>query len=512
MGTFELLAIIALVALAAGNLFVGVTNDAVNFLNSAIAAKAAPRKIILLAASIGVLIGATFSDGIIEVARKGIFHPTFFTAHEAIIVFTAVAIADIILLDLYSTFGLPTSTTVSIVFELFGAALVMAFWKVGGNFDAAWEAINSASAMKIILGILLSVGVAFMLGLIVQFITRILFTFDYKSRLKSWGFLWCGVALTSLMFFLLLKGGKHASFMTDDVQAWVSTHTLLILGSCFVVFSLLSLVLIKARVNILKMIILIGTGALALAFAGNDLANFIGVSVGGVHAFLGSDLADKLPTPNWVLLSAGIIMMISIFISKKANTVVNTSINLASHDKHAMNDWKRNIIAEKVSEIMVFCFQMITSLIPKRIRKWIMSRWNHKTEDEEERCAFDLIRASVNLMVAAAVISYATSYKLPLSTTYVTFMVVMGTSLADGAWGRDCAPSRITGVLTVISGWFMTAFFAFILAGITVTVLNFTHTYGLVFLSLLVVFLIYKLLHVHDKRHERKKVNGSTSW
>lgn len=512
MGTFELLAIIALIALAVGNLFVGVTNDAVNFLNSAIAAKAAPRKIILVAASIGVLVGATFSDGIIEVARKGIFHPTFFTAQEAIIVFTAVALADIILLDLYSTFGLPTSTTVSIVFELFGAALVMAFWKTGMNFEEAWLAINSASAMKIILGILLSVGVAFAMGLVVQFITRLLFTFDYKSRLKKWGFLWCGAALTSLMFFLLLKGGKHASFMTDNMEAWIGDHTLLILGVCFAVFSFISWLLMKTRINILKLIILIGTGSLALAFAGNDLANFIGVSVGGVHAFLGSDLADKLPTPTWVLLGAGIIMMISIFISKKANSVVNTSINLASKEKGVIKDWKQNYFAEKMTEIMVFCYRLMKWIIPNPLLRWMKSRWNHKSDDREEKQAFDLIRASVNLMVAAAVISYATSYKLPLSTTYVTFMVIMGTSMADGAWGRECTPSRITGVLTVISGWFMTAFFAFILAGITVTVLNFGHTYGLIALSLLVVFLIYKLLHVHDKRDRKKKADGATSW
>lgn len=512
MGTFELLAIIALIALAVGNLFVGVTNDAVNFLNSAIAAKAAPRKIILLAASIGVLIGATFSDGIIEVARKGIFHPTFFTATEAIIVFTAVAFADIILLDLYSTFGLPTSTTVSIVFELFGAALVMAFWKVGGDFDAAWEAINSASAMKIILGILLSVGVAFTLGFIVQFVTRLLFTFDYKSRLKKFGFLWCGVALTSLMYFLLLKGGKHASFMTDEMHGWIAANTLEVLGVCLVVFSIFSFFLIRRKVNILKLIILIGTGALALAFAGNDLANFIGVSVGGVHAFLGSDLADKLPTPTWVLTGAGVVMMISIFISKKANSVVNTSINLASKHQDAVKDWKRNIFAEKLTRIIVFLYGLVIWFIPKRIQAWIASRWDHHPEADDEKKAFDLIRASVNLMVAAAVISYATSQKLPLSTTYVTFMVVMGTSLADGAWSRTCAPSRVTGVLTVISGWFMTAFFAFVLAGITVTILNFTHSYGVVFLAILVSVLIYQLLHVHNRRHHRKKAEGATHW
>ena len=510
MGIFELLAIIALIALAAGNLFVGVTNDAVNFLNSAIATKAASRKVILIVSSIGVIIGATFSDGIIEVARKGIFHPTFFTPQEAILVFTAVAIADIILLDLYSTFGLPTSTTVSIVFELFGAALVMAFWKVG-TFDGAWEAINSSSAMKIILGILLSVGVAFLIGLVVQFISRLIFTFDYKQRLQKFGFLWCGAALTSLMFFLLLKGSKHAAFMTDAVKAWIDANTLTVLGVSFVAFSLLSYILIKSKVNILKVIILIGTGSLALAFAGNDLANFIGVSVGGVHAYLGSDLADQLPTPIWVLAGAGTVMMISIFTSKKANTVLSTSINLASHEKDAIKDWAANAFSRRLTKIVTFFYELVLVLMPRKAQQWMAQRWNHEP-GKDEKTAFDLMRASVNLMVAAAVISYATSHKLPLSTTYVAFMVAMGTSLADGAWGRHCAPSRITGVLTVISGWFMTAFFAILMAGFTVTVLYFANIYGLIGLVLLVIFMIYKLAHIHDKRDKKKKPNGSVSW
>ncbi|MBT5015936.1 inorganic phosphate transporter [Candidatus Peregrinibacteria bacterium] len=510
MGMFELLAIIALIALAVGNLFVGVTNDAVNFLNSAVATKAASRKTILIVSSIGVLIGATFSDGIIEVARKGIFHPTFFTAQEAILVFTAVALADIILLDLYSTFGLPTSTTVSIVFELFGAALVMAFWKVG-TLNGAWEAINSSSAMKIILGILISVGVAFLIGLVVQFLSRLIFTFDYKQRLQKYGFLWCGAALTSLMFFLLLKGSKHAAFMTDTLKDWISANTLTVLGVSFVAFSLLSYVLIRSKVNILKIIILIGTGSLALAFAGNDLANFIGVSVGGVHAYLGSDLADKLPTPTWVLAGAGTVMMFAIFTSKKANTVLNTSINLASHEKDAVRDWGANSFSRKLTRIVTFLFELVLAVIPQKIQDWMAHRWDHQP-DQEEKTAFDLMRASVNLMVAAAVISYATSHKLPLSTTYVAFMVAMGTSLADGAWDRDCAPSRITGVLTVISGWFMTAFFALLMAGVTVSVLYWANIYGLVGMCLLVVFLVYKLAHVHDKRDQKKKANGAKSW
>ncbi|MBU1018961.1 MAG: inorganic phosphate transporter [Patescibacteria group bacterium] len=501
--TFELLAVITLIVLALGSLMVGVVNDAVNFLNSAIGAKAAPRKIIMLVAAAGVMIGATFSDGIIEVARKGIFHPEFFTLNEAIIIFTGAIIANIVLLDLFSTFGLPTSTTVSIVFALFGAALSTALLKTG-DWDAAWEAINSASAVKIMLGILLSVGFAFAIGVVAQFITRLIFTFDYARRFNRFGFLWSGVALSALVFFILIKGGKHATFMTDDLQAWISTHTLTIMVGSFVVFSLLSLILIRLKVNVLKFIILIGTGSLAMAFAGNDLANFIGVTVAGVNAYLGADLAGKLPTPTWVLLVAGAVMVFALYTSKKSKTVIRTEINLASHDKDVVNSWRANLFAEKLAKMVSFSFDWIGGILPKNTRDWIASRFKRRAHwDDGEKRAYDLIRASVNLMVAAAVISYATSYKLPLSTTYVTFMVAMGTSLADGAWDRSCAPARITGVLTVVSGWFLTAFIIFFLAAGTSAVLYLAQGYGLMTLLVVLAYIVYKLLHIHDKREKK---------
>lgn len=499
MISFELLAIICLVALAVGNLIVGVVNDAVNFLNSAIGARVTTRKMIVIISSIGIIIGATFSDGIIEVARKGIFHPEFFSLQEAIIIFTAVAVSDLLLLDLYSTLGLPTSTTVSVVFELLGAALVLAFWKMGG-FEQAWEVINSASAIKIVLGILLSIGIAFIFGLLAQFVTRLLFTFDYKERLKKWGFIWSGVALTCLMFFLLIKGGKHANFMTADMKEWLNTHITLILSLSFVVLSIVSYVLIKIRANILKIIVLIGTASLAMAFAGNDLANFIGVSVGGVHAFLGSDLSGTLPTPTWVLLLAGIIMSVSIGISKKARTVTSTTINLASHGKGVKDVWKVGNGAGKLVDIIILIYRFITWPVPKKLKKWIAKRLDYSVVGKEDQTHFDLIRACVNLMVAATVISYATSQKLPLSTTYVTFMVAMGTALADGSWQRDCAPCRIIGILTVISGWFITALIAFAMSGIIVSILFFFKTYGLILLVLAVIGIVYKLSKLHTKR------------
>ncbi|PIR55433.1 inorganic phosphate transporter [Candidatus Peregrinibacteria bacterium CG10_big_fil_rev_8_21_14_0_10_36_19] len=499
MPSFEILAIIVLVIMACGDLIAGVVNDAVNFLNSAIGAKVSTRKTIMMVAAVGILIGATFSDGIIEVARKGIFHPEFFTITEVIMVFTAVAITDLILLDLFSTFGLPTSTTVSVVFELLGGALFLAYLKTS-DLDIAWTAINSESAMKIITGILLSIAVAFSVGLIVQFITRLIFSFNYKKRMEKFGFLWSGIALTCLLFFILLKGGSNASFLTADSKKWIAENTQIILGWSFAAFSVISFILIKARVNILKLIILIGTGSLAMAFAGNDLANFIGVAVGGVYAYLGADLTGNLATPTWVLLLAGIIMTVAMFVSKKAETVTKTQINLASHGNNAINQWKTNKFFEKVSKGIIYVISSGKYVLPKRIRTWLHEKWELEHNDETEKADFDLLRGSVNLMVAAALISFATSQKLPLSTTYVTFMVAMGTALADGAWGKDCAPSRVVGVLAVVSGWFMTSIMAMLMTGITVSVIFYLQSAGLAVMVVTAALIVYKLSRVHKKR------------
>jgi len=497
--SFELLAIITLIVFAFGNLFVGVTNDAVNFLNSAIGARVAPRHVIIGMAAIGIIIGTTFSDGIIEVARKGIFFPEMFTSHEAIILFVSVALTDMILLDLYSTFGLPTSTTVSIVFELLGGAFILGFWKMGG-LDGAWEVINTVSAMRIIVGILFSIAVAFTFGLLVQFVSRLFFTFDYKHQLNKWGFIWCGIALTVLMFFILIKGSKHATFMTEDLKLWIQTSTNIVLMGSFVLFTIISFVLIKLKFNILKWIVLIGTMSLAMAFAGNDLANFIGVSVGGVHAFLGSDLASTLKTPTWVVVLAGLVMSFAIFKSKKAKSVTNTGVALASHGKEVTNQWKATTFTRRLSRMTIWIFDSIVSITPDFIENWIASRW-HQTAESKDGNDFDLIRASVNLMVAAAVISYATSYKLPLSTTYVTFMVAMGTSLADKAWSPECAPARINGVITVIGGWFVTAILAFGMCAITTSIIYFAKTPGLIALICFVIFVMYNLHHMHQKKY-----------
>ena len=503
MFSFELFAVIALVIFAFGDLIAGVANDAVNFLNSAIGSKVTTRRVIMLFASVGLIIGATFSDGIIEVARKGIFRPEMFTLQEAIIIFTAVAITDMLVLDLYSTFGLPTSTTVSLVFEILGGALALAMLKLG-NFEAAWETINASSVLGIVTGIIMSIGIALIAGLIIQFITRLIFTFEYKEKFAKWGFLWSGAAITSILFFILLKGGKHASFMTEEINNWISSNTNLILILSFTSFSIISLILVKLKVNILKLIILVGTAALAMAFAGNDLANFIGVSVSGVHAYLGANLSEELSTPVWVLLIAGIVMAVTIFYLEKAKSVTATEIILTSHDKHASAHWKSNIVIEKFIALTLSIFKIMTSIIPKRAKKWISSRWEGTRIKSDEKSAFDLLRASVNLVVAAALISIATSKKLPLSTTYVTFIVAMGTSLADKAWGKDCAPSRIAGIFTVIGSWFVTAIISFMAAGITVGILYYMKSYGVILLFVLATFISIKLIRIHKRRVERK--------
>ncbi len=505
MITFELLALIALVGLSIGDLAVGVINDAVNFINSAIGAKVASRKIILLVAALGILIGATFSAGMLEVARKGIFNPSFFTIEEIIVLFTAVAMADIILLDLFNTFGIPTSTTVTIVFELLGAALFLAFWKLG-NFDSAWQVINTPSALKIISGILLSIIIAFSIAIVVQFFTRLLFTFDYLPRFKKFGFLWCSISLTSLVFYIMLEGGKNASYMTAQSQEWIKTNTVYILGITFIGFSFISHLLIKKNINVLKIIILIGTGALAMAFAGNDLVNFIGVSVAGVQGYLGANLSGQIYTPTWILLLAGIIMVVAMFISKKAHTVTYTEVNLGSHDqKEAIGDWKSNILALNLVKMISYLINGISLLIPLKVKKWLKTRFDHTKLTREHKAAFDYLRASVNLMLSASLISYATSKKLPLSTTFVTFMVAMGTSLADGAWDKNSAPSRITGVMTVLLSWFLTALMAIIISGITVSILYYAKTIGLLFLLIMIAFLIKKLIHVHHKHLKTKQ-------
>ena len=529
METFYLILVVVLFGLAISDLIVGVSNDAVNFLNSAIGAKAAPFKVIMLVAALGVLVGATFSSGLMEVARKGIFHPGQFYFSEIMIIFLAVMITDVILLDAFNTFGLPTSTTVSIVFELLGAAVVISLLKIYASNETMADLgtyINSSNALMIIFGILLSVGVAFTIGAIVQYIARLAFTFNYKKNLKYFGALWGGIAITVITYFMLIKGAKGASFMDDSVKEWIATNTWMIVLASFIGWTLLLqiLTIVYKRLDVLKIIVLVGTFALAMAFAGNDLVNFIGVPLAGYESFLafqenpGADpdllamtkLSGPIKTNTYMLLIAGLIMVVTLYKSKKARSVVTTSLDLSRQDEGS-----ERFSSTMFSRVLVrqtrMMAQGVNYIIPGSVKKGIESRFDfEKVKDsnieqqKKDATSFDMIRASVNLVVASILIAFGTSLKLPLSTTYVTFMVVMGTSLADGAWGRESAVYRVTGVLSVIGGWFMTALSAFTVSFILAMIIYFGKMPAIFILILLAAFVVFRTHIFHKKREEKK--------
>ena len=501
MDNIYLLMIVALGVLAIADLVVGVSNDAVNFLNSAIGSKAISFRTIMIVASIGIAVGAIFSSGMMEVARKGIFNPGEFMFSEIMIIFMAVMITDILLLDFFNSIGMPTSTTVSIVFELLGAAVAMALIKIGadnGSFSDLVIYINTSKATQIIFGILLSVVVAFSIGAIVQWASRLLLSYDFENKAAWVSAIFGGLAITAISYFILMKGIKgtpYAKLSFDiinglTIKEFLETKVTSIILVSSVFWSLFAYILIAFfKTNIYKIIILIGTFALALAFAGNDLVNFIGVPIAAwqsYEAWLASGipanefsmevLASKVPTPNTLLLAAGMIMVLTLWFSSKAKRVVKTSIDLSKQ-----GDTKERFNPNFVSRFLVRSASKASLLIdkvtPKPINDFIEKQFKEKTVlaatiSDEDRPAFDLVRASVNLMVAGILISIATSYKLPLSTTYVTFMVAMGTSLADRAWGSESAVYRVAGVLNVIGGWFGTAIVAFTAAGLIAFLIN----------------------------------------
>lgn len=525
MGTELLfLAVILLAGFAMLDLMVGVSNDAVNFLNSSIGARAAPRYVILGIATLGILAGVTFSSGMMEVARKGIFHPEFFTMPELLTLFLAVMLTDVILLDVFNTFGLPTSTTVSIVFELLGAAVAVATIKIvraGEGLAALVQYINTDKALVIIGGILLSIVVAFACGALAQLVTRLLFTFDYVSRLRRFGALWGGVALTSITYFILVKGSKGASFITPERAEWIANNAIIILLAMFAASALILQFLLFLRWNILKPIVLIGTFALAMAFAANDLVNFIGVPMAGYHAYeaaMASDaplsitmeaLDKKVPTETTLLLLAGLIMAVTLWVSKKARTVTETELSLGQQEE-GVERFESSMLARSIVRMVIVLADTVKSVIPRPVLEMAGKRLDTSVYDSpvdgEQRPSFDMLRASVNLMVASAVISYATAYKLPLSTTYVTFMVAMGTSFADRAWGRESAVYRVTGVLTVVGGWFMTAFVAFTVSYLFATVVWYLGAFGVILLLGLGIWIIWRNHHRHLARAESSEI------
>lgn len=479
MESFFILILVFLMVLAAFDLFVGVSNDAVNFLNSAIGSRIASFKTIMIVASAGVLIGATFSSGMMEIARSGVFNPQMFTFSEIIVIFFAVMVTDVLLLDIFNSFGLPTSTTVSIVFELLGGAVAAALFKLwvsDGDLFTIASYINNEKALAIISGILISVVVAFVAGTIVQYICRLIFTFNFEKMYNRIGGIFGGVALTSIFYFLVMKGLKGASFMRKEYLDVINANTWPILITTFVILTVIFQLLIKFKnVNIFRIIILSGTFALAFAFAGNDLVNFVGVPLAayesynhyiasGVAAnvFTMESLKQAVQTPTIFLLISGLIMVLTLWFSKKAHRVVQTSISLSSSTQGEQEQFGSSLPGRVIVRSAIKFGNIINQIMPMAVHRGIASRMaKREPQPGEVALPFDYVRASINLIVSSILIASATSLKLPLSTTYVTFMVAMGSSFADGAWDRESAVYRISGVLTVISGWFLTAFSAF---------------------------------------------------
>lgn len=512
--------LIALGVLAIIDLMVGVSNDAVNFLNSAIGSKAISFKTTMIVASVGVLIGALFSSGMMEIARSGIFVPSMFSFNDVMIIFLAVMITDILLLDIFNSLGLPTSTTVSIIFELLGAAVCLALYKIyttDDSIDTLGMYINTKKASTIVYSILLSVLLSFSIGSLVQYISRLIFTFHYEKKLKYFGAIFGGIAITAITFFILIKGLKGVSFISKAQFDWIDEHQFIILGLNFLVFLVLSQVLISYfKVNILRVIILVGTFALALAFAGNDLVNFIGVPIAAFNSYeifqnsgvsgdsfmMGALANDDIVAPFYFLLLAGVIMVITLWTSKKAKSVIETGVNL-SRQGDGIEKFAPNTASRFIVRLGLYIGEGINFFLPKKLQIKIDSRFENtvkpikKTDDEP---AFDMVRASVNLMVASILIAIGTSLKLPLSTTYVTFMVAMGTSFADRAWDRESAVYRIAGVFKVIGGWFFTAIIAFILALITAYILKIGEVFAFVGLLLLLGIMLYRSSRKHKEK------------
>lgn len=508
--------VIFLFVLAVFDLSVGVSNDAVNFLNSAIGAKVASFKTIIVIASIGVFFGATMSNGMMDIARHGIFRPEQFYFYELMCIFMAVMVTDIILLDIFNSLGMPTSTTVSMVFELLGATFALSLIKLAADTTGLGfsDLLNTEKALSVILGIFLSVAIAFFFGTIVQYISRMLFTFNYKSRMKWKIGLFGGVAATSIVYFLLIKGIKDLSFMTPELKSWIHDNTIIIIVSCLTFFTLLMQILHWCKINVLKVVVLMGTFALAMAFAGNDLVNFIGVPLSGFSSYqdyvangggdpnslLMGSLNAPASTPMIFLIAAGAIMVYSLATSKKAYNVVKTSVGLARQDG-GDEIFGSSRIARRLVRSFLSTYSWIVSITPTSIRRWVRSRFNTDEAIMEKDAAFDLIRASVNLVLAGLLIAIGTSLKLPLSTTYVTFMVAMGTSLADKAWSRDSAVFRITGVISVIGGWFITAGAAFFGASIVVLIMYWGGNIAMFLMAAIAIFLL-----VRSNIRYRKKV------
>lgn len=509
--------------LAITDLTVGVSNDAVNFLSAAVGSKAAKLKHVLIVASAGVFMGAAFSSGMMDIARHGIFHPEFFYFSEVMCIFLAVVISDVFLLDLFNSLGLPTSTTVSMVFELLGAACVIAVIKsITGNFPpesadmvrSFMDLLNTDKALTMIISIFLSVAIAFVFGLVVQWISRLIFTFHYRRNLASKIGIFGGIAVTSIIYFMLIKGLKGSTLISTDIKIFIDENTGMLMLGAFCFFTVLMQILHWCKVNVLKIVVLIGTFSLALAFAGNDLVNFIGVTLAGLSsyqdftanamgvapdAFVMTSLTESAKTPVYFLVGAGAVMVFALCTSEKARKVLQTSINLTSQKNEENDMFGSSPIARNMVRVTTKFVDSISRNTPEGVKEWINKRF--RPLEEREDVAFDLIRASVNLVLAGLLIAVGTSLKLPLSTTYVTFMVGMGSSLADRAWGRESAVYRVTGVVSVVGGWFITAGAAFILAACVAAIMYYG---GMPAMFIMIALVVYLLVHSHI-RYKKKQ-------
>ena len=518
METIYLGIIIFLFALAIFDLSVGVSNDAVNFMNSAVGAKAAKVKTIIIIAAIGVFCGAAMSNGMMDIARHGIFPPEQFYFNDLMCIFLAVMVTDVVLLDVFNTLGMPTSTTVSMVFELLGGTFVLALIKLAADetgmlgFD---DLLNTEKALSVIFAIFHSVAIAFFFGTLVQWLSRIIFTFNYKPRLKWTIGIFGGLAATAIIYFMLIKGLKDSSFMTPENKLWVAENTWMIVTCCFIGFTILMQILHWCRVNVFKVIVMMGTFALAMAFAGNDLVNFIGVPLAGLDAyndfvangggnpngFLMESLNGPAKTPIIYLIIAGAIMVFSLATSKKAQNVIKTSVNLSRQDE-GEEMFGSSAVARSMVRSTTNAANAIIRIIPQGVRSWINSRFKQDEAIMADGAAFDLVRASVNLVLAGLLIALGTSLKLPLSTTYVTFMVAMGSSLADRAWSRESAVFRITGMLSVIGGWFLTAGVAFVMSALVVTIMYYGGFVAMGAMIALAIFLLVRSNIAYRKKQQ----------
>ena len=507
METFLPIVIVFIFVLAVLGIVAGVSNDATNFMSAAVGTKSASYRTVTIIASLGIIFGSLMSNGMMEIARNGVFSPQYFFANEIIYIYLAVMIANLILLDVFNTLGLPTSTSVSLVFELLGATVAIAMIKMhSGVLDGVGlaELINTDKALTMIVGIFLSVAIAFIFGMIVQYITRLIFSFNFEKNLKWKIGIFSGIATTALIYFMLIKGMKGAAFMTAEIKAWIDTHTLQLLGASFVFFTVLMQILFFCKVNVLKLVVLIGTFALAMAFAGNDLVNFIGVPLAGLDTYidvkrsgvamdaLSMNSLNTMSAANTLyIILAGLVMVVTLLTSKKAKIVLQTSLDL-SKQNGGNESFGSSAIARSLVRFSNNMVNAVDSILPAKVKVWIEKRFDNREMILEENAAFDLIRGSVSIVLASMLIALGTSLKLPLSTTYVTFMVTMGASLSDRAWSRESAVYRVTGMFSVIGGWFITAIVAFLICFIIALLFYYGGVVAMVAMIALAVYIIVK--------------------